>query len=129
MRQLAGVLTGMLGNLSVLTDGVNQLAAQYVQLDNGLNAYTDGVAQLKAGVAQLAEGAAQLTGGTGELRSSVSGIDMDAQLDSLLNSLSGGGRCRASPRQRTPRWARCSLRCRPLPSRPRPRLPSRNQRL
>ena len=91
VRQLAGVLTGMLGNLSVLTDGVNQLAAQYVQLDNGLNAYTDGVAQLKAGVAQLAEGASQLTGGTGELRSSVSGIDMGAQLDSLLNSLSGGG--------------------------------------
>ena len=56
VRQLAGVLTGMLGNLSVLTDGVNQLAAQYVQL-----------------------------------RSSVSGIDMGAQLDSLLNSLSGGG--------------------------------------
>ena len=55
VRQLAGVLTGMLGNLSVLTDGVNQLAAQYVQLDDGLNAYTDGVAQLKAGVAQLAE--------------------------------------------------------------------------
>ena len=91
VRQLAGVLTGMLGNLSVLTDGVNQLAAQYVQLDNGLNAYTDGVAQLKAGVAQLAEGASQLTGGTGELRSSVSGIDMGAQLDGLLNSLSGGG--------------------------------------
>ena len=91
VRQLAGVLTGMLGNLSVLTDGVNQLAAQYVQLDDGLNAYTDGVAQLKAGVAQLAEGASQLTGGTGELRSSVSGIDMGAQLDSLLNSLSGGG--------------------------------------
>ena len=64
VRQLAGVLTGMLGNLSVLTDGVNQLAAQYVQLDDGLNAYTDGVAQLKAGVAQLAEGASQLTGGT-----------------------------------------------------------------
>ena len=38
VRQLAGVLTGMLGNLSVLTDGVNQLAAQYVQLDNVLNA-------------------------------------------------------------------------------------------
>ena len=91
VRQLAGVLTGMLGNLSVLTDGVNQLAAQYVQLDDGLNAYTDGVAQLKAGAAQLAEGASQLTGGTGELRSSVSGIDMGAQLDSLLNSLSGGG--------------------------------------
>ena len=111
VRQLAGVLTGMLGNLSVLTDGVNQLAAQYVQLDDGLNAYTDGVAQLKAGVAQLAEGASQLTGGTGELRSSVSDIDMGAQ------------------RQRTPRWARCSLRCRPLPSRPRPRLPSRNRQL
>lgn len=91
VRQLAGVLTGMLGNLSVLTDGVNQLAAQYVQLDDGLNAYTGGVAQLKAGVAQLAEGASQLTGGTGELRSSVSGIDMGAQLDGLLNSLSGGG--------------------------------------
>ena len=91
VRQLAGVLTGMLGNLSVLTDGVNQLAAQYVQLDDGLNAYTDGVAQLKAGVAQLAEGASQLTGGTGELRSSVSDIDMGAQLDGLLNSLSGGG--------------------------------------
>ena len=91
VRQLAGVLTGMLGNLSVLTDGVNQLAAQYVQLDNGLNAYTDGVAQLKAGAAQLAEGAAQLTGGTGELRENVSGIDMGAQLDGLLNSLSGGG--------------------------------------
>ena len=91
VRQLAGVLTGMLGNLSVLTDGVNQLAAQYVQLDDGLNAYTDGVAQLKAGAAQLAEGAAQLTGGTGELRENVSGIDMGAQLDGLLNSLSGGG--------------------------------------
>ena len=91
VRQLASVLTGMLGNLSVLTDGVNQLASQYVQLDDGLNAYTDGVAQLKAGVAQLAEGASRLTGGTGELRSSVSGIDMGAQLDSLLNSLSGGG--------------------------------------
>ena len=91
VRQLANALTGMLGNLSVLTDGVNQLASQYGQLDSGLNAYTDGVAQLKAGVAQLAEGAAQLTGGTGELRSSVSGIDMGAQLDGLLNSLSGGG--------------------------------------
>lgn len=90
VRQLAGVLTGMLGNLSVLTDGVNQLASQYIQLDDGLNAYTDGVAQLKAGVVQLAEGASQLTGGTGELRSSVSGIDMGAQLDGLLNSLSGG---------------------------------------
>ena len=54
--------------------------------------YIDGVAQLKAGVAQLGGGmASQLTGGTGELRSSVSGIDMGAQLDSLLNSLSGGG--------------------------------------
>ena len=108
VRQLAGVLTGMLGNLSVLTDGVNQLAAQYVQLDDGLNAYTDGVAQLKAGVAQLTEGAAQLTGGTGELRSSVSGIDMGAQLDGLLDTVfPAAGRCKA-PRQRTPRWARCS---------------------
>ena len=91
VQQLAGVLTGMLGNLSVLTDGVNQLASQYAQLDDGLNAYTDGVAQLKAGVAQLAEGAAQLTGGTGELRDNVSGIDMGDELDSLLASLSGSG--------------------------------------
>ena len=91
VQQLAGVLTGMLGNLSVLTDGVNQLASQYAQLDDGLNAYTGGVAQLKAGVAQLAEGAAQLTGGTGELRDNVSGIDMGDELDSLLASLSGSG--------------------------------------
>ena len=91
VQQLAGVLTGMLGNLSVLTDGVNQLASQYAQLDDGLNAYTDGVAQLKAGVAQLAEGAAQLTGGTGEMRDNVSGIDMGDELDSLLASLSGSG--------------------------------------
>ena len=91
VRQLADVLTGMLGNLSVLTDGVNQLASQYVQLDDGLNAYTDGVAQLKAGVQQLAEGASQLTGGTGELRDSVSGIELGDQLDTLLDSLSGGG--------------------------------------
>ncbi len=77
----------MLGNLSVLTDGVNQLASQYGQLDSGLNAYTDGVAQLKAGLQQLTDGAAQLTGGTGELRSSVSGIDMGAQLDILLAGL------------------------------------------
>ena len=42
MRQLANALTGMLGNLSVLTDGVNQLASQYGQLDSGLNAYTNG---------------------------------------------------------------------------------------
>ena len=89
VRQLAGVLTGMLGNLSVLTDGVNQLAAQYVQLDDGLNAYTDGVAQLKAGVQQLTDGAAQLTAGTGELRSNVSGIDMGDQLASLLAGLNG----------------------------------------
>lgn len=91
MQQLAGVLTGMLGNLSVLTDGVNQLASQYAKLDDGLNAYTGGVAQLKAGVAQLAEGATQLTGGTGELRDNVSGIDMGDELDSLLASLSGSG--------------------------------------
>ena len=56
VRQLANALTGMLGNLSVLTDGVNQLASQYGQLDSGLNAYTDGVAQLKAGVQQLTDG-------------------------------------------------------------------------
>ncbi len=91
VQQLAGVLTGMLGNLSVLTDGVNQLASQYAKLDDGLNAYTGGVAQLKAGVAQLAEGATQLTGGTGELRDNVSGIDMGDELDSLLASLSGSG--------------------------------------
>ena len=89
VRQLANALTGMLGNLSVLTDGVNQLASQYGQLDSGLNAYTDGVAQLKAGVQQLTEGAAQLTAGTGELRSNVSGIDMSDQLDSLLAGLNG----------------------------------------
>ena len=91
VRQLADVLTGMLGNLSVLTDGVNQLASQYAQLDDGLNAYTAGVAQLKAGVQQLAEGASQLTGGTSELRDSVSGIELGDQLDTLLDSLSGGG--------------------------------------
>lgn len=91
VRQLADVLTGMLGNLSVLTDGVNQLASQYAQLDDGLNAYTDGVAQLKAGVQQLAEGASQLTGGTGELRDNISGIELGDQLDTLLDSLSGGG--------------------------------------
>ena len=73
----------------VLTDGVNQLASQYGQLDSGLNAYTDGVAQLKAGVQQLTDGAAQLTAGTGELRSNVSGIDMGDQLDSLLAGLNG----------------------------------------
>ena len=89
VRQLANALTGMLGNLSVLTDGVNQLASQYGQLDSGLNAYTDGVAQLKAGVQQLTDGAAQLTAGTGELRSNVSGIDMSDQLDSLLAGLNG----------------------------------------
>ena len=83
VRQLANALTGMLGNLSVLTDGVNQLASRYGQLDSGLNAYTDGVAQLKAGVQQLTDGAARLTAGTGELRSNVSGIDMGDQLDSL----------------------------------------------
>ncbi len=91
VHQLADVLTGMLGNLSVLTDGVNQLASQYAKLDDGLNAYTDGVAQLKAGVQQLAEGASQLTGGTGELRDNVSGIELGDQLDTLLDSLSGGG--------------------------------------
>ncbi len=91
VRQLADVLTGMLGNLSVLTDGVNQLTSQYAQLDDGLNAYTDGVAQLKAGVQQLAEGASQLTGGTGELRENVAGIELGDQLDTLLDSLSGGG--------------------------------------
>ena len=89
VRQLANALTGMLGNLSVLTDGVNQLASQYGQLDSGLNAYTDGVAQLKAGVQQLTDGAAQLTAGTEELRSNVSGIDMGDQLDSLLAGLNG----------------------------------------
>lgn len=89
VRQLANALTGMLGNLSVLTDGVNQLASQYGQLDSGLNAYTDGVAQLKAGVQQLTDGAVQLTAGTGELRSNVSGIDMGDQLDSLLAGLNG----------------------------------------
>lgn len=89
VRQLANALTGMLGNLSVLTDGVNQLASQYGQLDSGLNAYTDGVAQLKAGVQQLTDGAAQLTAGTGELRSNVSGINMGDQLDSLLAGLNG----------------------------------------
>lgn len=89
VRQLANALTGMLGNLSVLTDGVNQLASQYGQLDSGLNAYTDGVAQLKAGVQQLTDGAARLTAGTGELRSNVSGIDMSDQLDSLLAGLNG----------------------------------------
>ena len=89
VRQLANALTGMLGNLSVLTDGVNQLASQYGQLDSGLNAYTDGVAQLKAGVQQLTDGAAQLTAGTGELRSNVSGIDMGDQLASLLAGLNG----------------------------------------
>ena len=89
VRQLANALTGMLGNLSVLTDGVNQLASQYGQLDSGLNAYTNGVAQLKAGVQQLTDGAAQLTAGTGELRSNVSGIDMGDQLDSLLAGLNG----------------------------------------
>ena len=89
VRQLANALTGMLGNLSVLTDGVNQLASRYGQLDSGLNAYTDGVAQLKAGVQQLTDGAAQLTAGTGELRSNVSGIDMGDQLDSLLAGLNG----------------------------------------
>lgn len=91
VRQLADVLTGMLGNLAVLTDGVNQLASQYAKLDDGLNAYTDGAAQLKAGVQQLAEGAAQLTGGTGELRENVSGIDIGDRLGGLLDSLSGGG--------------------------------------
>ena len=89
VRQLANALTGMLGNLSVLTDGVNQLASRYGQLDSGLNAYTDGVAQLKAGVQQLTDGAARLTAGTGELRSNVSGIDMGDQLDSLLAGLNG----------------------------------------
>ena len=89
VRQLANALTGMLGNLSVLTDGVNQLTSQYGQLDSGLNAYTDGVAQLKAGVQQLTDGAAQLTAGTGELRSNVSGIDMGDQMDSLLAGLNG----------------------------------------
>ena len=89
VRQLANALTGMLGNLSVLTDGVNQLASRYGQLDSGLNAYTDGVAQLKAGVQQLTDGAAQLTAGTGELRSNVSGIDMGDQLASLLAGLNG----------------------------------------
>ena len=91
VRQLADVLTGMLGNLAVLTDGVNQLASQYAKLDDGLNAYTDGAAQLKAGVQQLAEGAAQLTGGTGELRENVFGIDIGDRLGGLLDSLSGGG--------------------------------------
>ena len=91
VRQLANVLTGMLGNLSVLADGVNQLANQYGTLDDGLNAYTDGVAQLKNGVQQLASGAVQLTDGTGELRTSVSGLDMGDELNTLLDSLSGSG--------------------------------------
>ena len=91
VRQLANVLTGMLGNLSVLADGVDQLANQYGSLDDGLNAYTDGVARLKDGVQQLASGAVQLTDGTGELRSSVSGLDVGDQLNDLLDSLSGTG--------------------------------------
>ena len=91
VRQLAGVLTDMLGNLAVLTDGVNQLASQYAQLDNGLGDYTGGVAQLQDGTKQLVSGAAQLTAGTGELRSSVSGIDIGDQLNGLLDSLSGSG--------------------------------------
>ena len=91
VRQLANVLTGMLGNLSVLADGVNQLANQYGTLDDGLNAYTDGVAQLKNGVQQLASGAVQLTDGTGELRSNVGDLDVGDELNTLLDSLNGSG--------------------------------------
>ena len=38
-----------------------------------------------------ASGSGDMASGSGELRSSVSDIDMGAQLDGLLNSLSGGG--------------------------------------
>lgn len=91
VHQLAQVLTGMLGDLALLTDGVNALAAEYARLDDGLGAYTDGVAQLQSGVRQLAAGAAQLTAGTGELRTSTGDLDLGEQMNALLESLTADG--------------------------------------
>lgn len=91
MHQLAQVLTGMLGDLALLTDGVNTLAAEYARLDDGIGSYTEGVAQLQSGVRQLAEGAAQLTAGTGELRTSTGDLDLGEKLNALLASLTADG--------------------------------------
>lgn len=91
IRQLATTLTDMVGNLSLLTDAINTLAGQYLELDNGISAYTNAVGQLQAGAAQLAEGAAQLAAGTQELYTQTNGLGENDQLNSLLSMLTDEG--------------------------------------
>lgn len=69
---LVDTLKGMLGNLSLLSSGVNQLVDQYETLDAGIDDYTDGVGQIVAGYSQVMGGVSALAQGSKEL---VSGSD------------------------------------------------------
>lgn len=69
LQTLVDTLSGMLVQLSSLSDGITELASQYSGLDSGIHQYTDGVAQILSGYQSLTSGASALTNGSKELKS------------------------------------------------------------
>lgn len=67
MKELTGTLSDMLMKLSALSDGIDELVANYVLLDSGIGEYTDGIAKLTVGYTQIVDGVSSLAGGSKQL--------------------------------------------------------------
>ena len=79
--ELSQNLSGILVDMSQLSEGINTLVEKYTALDQGIQDYTSGVAQIAAaysgivtGVSQLSEGSAQLASGNQALYSGTSDL-------------------------------------------------------
>lgn len=60
-------MTGLMYQMSQLSQAVSQLVTEYEKLDVGINQYTEGVAEILAGYGQLTEGSTALLEGSGSL--------------------------------------------------------------
>lgn len=64
---LTSTLSGLTVKVSKLTEGINQLVANYGDLDTGLNQYTNAVAQIAGSYEQIVDGVAALATGSNKL--------------------------------------------------------------
>lgn len=67
ITELNQKLSGILINMSKLSDGINTLVDKYSTLDKGINEYTSGVAQIVASYSGIVDGVGQLSDGSEQL--------------------------------------------------------------
>ncbi len=84
-----GGVAQLVNGFGSVMSGVGQLAEGSRELLSGSSELSSGTAQLYEGVAELCSGAQSMASGAGALHSETNGLDVQAEIDSLLEGIGG----------------------------------------